>query len=97
MNKSDIIDAVAESAGLSKKSATVAVDTLLDSIVNCLTTGETVALAGFGTFERTYREARTGYNPQTKQPMQIPGSYSVRFKIAKRVKEAVNQGDTVDA
>jgi DNA-binding protein HU-beta len=96
INKSDLIDAVAET-GLSKKSATAAVDTVFSTITTSLQNGVAVALAGFGTFERTFRGERTGYNPQTRKPMMIAASYSVRFKLAKKVKEAVNQEETAKA
>ncbi len=56
----------------------------VSTITTSLQNGVAVALAGFGTFERTFRGERTGYNPQTRKPMMIAASYSVRFKLAKK-------------
>ena len=90
MNKVDIIDAVAEATGISKKDATTATETMLDSIRDALSRKEAVSLAGFGSFEATYRAERKGHNPHTGQSMVIPASYSLRFKPSKKLKEAVN-------
>ncbi|NNF96575.1 MAG: HU family DNA-binding protein, partial [Halobacteria archaeon] len=68
MNKTDLIDAVAEGADISKAAASRAVDTMLDSISKSLANGDQVTLVGFGTFSVKDRAARTGRNPRTGEP-----------------------------
>ena len=74
MNKVELIAAVAEKAGLSKKDAEKAVAAVLDSVVEAVADGNKVQLVGFGTFEVRSREARTGRNPRTKEIIPIPAS-----------------------
>lgn len=90
MNKADLISAVADKAGLSKKSAEGAVNALVDIIGDALTQGDKVQLVGFGSFEVRQREARTGRNPKTKEEIKIPASKSPVFKPGKALKDAVN-------
>ena len=90
MNKSELIDAVASSADLSKAAATKAVDALLDTVANTLKKGEQVTLVGFGTFEVRARAARTGRNPQTGETINIKASNAPAFKAGKALKDAVN-------
>ncbi|WJW74495.1 HU family DNA-binding protein [Thiohalobacter sp. IOR34] len=90
MNKTDLIDAVAESADLSKAAAGRAVDAVLDSVTAALKKGEQVTLVGFGTFEVRERAARTGRNPQTGEAIQIKASKAPAFKAGKALKDAVN-------
>ncbi len=90
MNKSELIDAVAESADLSKASATRALDGALDAILNALKGGDQVTLVGFGTFSVRARAARTGRNPRTGEPIQIKASNVPGFKAGKALKDAVN-------
>jgi DNA-binding protein HU-beta len=90
MNKSELIDAVAAGAGLSRSDASSATDALLDSIVKALGSGDQVALTGFGTFSVRARAARTGRNPQTGETIQIKASNSPGFKAGKAFKDAVN-------
>jgi DNA-binding protein HU-beta len=90
MNKSELIDAVAAEAGLSRSDASSATDALLDSIVKALGSGDQVALTGFGTFSVRARAARTGRNPQTGETIQIKASNSPGFKAGKAFKDAVN-------
>ena len=71
MNKSELIDAIAESADLSKASATRALDAVIDTITDSLKSGDQVVLVGFGTFSVKDRAARTGRNPQTGAPIEI--------------------------
>ncbi len=71
MNKSDLVDAVASSADLTKASAARAVDATLDAIGGALGNGDSVSLVGFGTFSVRHRAARDGRNPQTGAPMHI--------------------------
>jgi DNA-binding protein HU-beta len=90
MNKSELIEAVAESADLSKASATRAVDAVLDSISGSLKSGDQVAIAGFGTFLVRERAARTGRNPQTGETINIAAAKVPSFKPGKALKDAVN-------
>ncbi|HED16414.1 MAG TPA: HU family DNA-binding protein [Gammaproteobacteria bacterium] len=90
MNKTELIEAVADAANLSKADAGRAVDGVLDSIMNALKSGDQVTLVGFGTFNVRARAARTGRNPQTGETMQIKASNSPGFKAGKAFKDAVN-------
>ena len=90
MNKSELIDVVAEAAGLSRPDATKATEAVLDSIVDALSKGDQVSLSGFGTFLVRARAARTGRNPQTGETIQIKASNSPAFKAGKAFKDAVN-------
>ena len=91
MNKVELIAAVAEKAGLSKKDSDKAVAAVLESIVDALASGAKVQLVGFGTFEVRAREARTGRNPRTKETIQIPASKQPVFKAGKSFKDAVSK------
>ena len=73
MNKTELIAAVAEKAGISKKDADAAVNTTLDTIVEMVAAGDKVQLVGFGTFEPRERSAKTGKNPRTGESIEIPG------------------------
>ncbi|MDH5823773.1 HU family DNA-binding protein [Luteimonas sp. RD2P54] len=90
MKKSDLTDNVAEKCGLSKADATAAVDTVFDSIAKALGQGDSVAIAGFGSFEVRERAARTGRNPRTGEEIQIPAAKNPAFKAGKALKDAVN-------
>ena len=90
MNKAELIDAVAESADISKAAATRAVDTMLDSVTGALKSGDQVTLVGFGTFSVKDRAARTGRNPRTGDPIEIPAAKVPSFKAGKALKDAVN-------
>lgn len=90
MNKSELIDAVAASADLSKADAGKALDAVIQSITGALKAGDSVALVGFGTFAVTDRPARTGRNPQTGASMEIAAAKKPGFKAGKALKEAVN-------
>ena len=89
MNKSELIDAIAEKGGLSKTDAGKALDATIASITEALKSGDTVTLVGFGTFNVKERAARTGRNPQTGEEMQIAASKVPAFKAGKELKEAV--------
>ena len=91
LTKKDIISNIAEDSHLSKKDITEVVDLALTQIFEGLSEGKTVDLAGFGKFEITERKAREGFNPLTKEKIQIEASKSVKFKVAKALKEAVNK------
>lgn len=89
MSKSDLVTAVADKAGLSKKDAGAAVDAVLDTVGETLAKGESLTLPGFGTFKVSERAARTGRNPQTGAEIQIPASKAVGFKAGKTLKDRV--------
>lgn len=90
MNKSELIDAVAESADLSKADATKAVDAFASTVTDALNQGDQVTLVGFGTFTVRERAARTGRNPRTGETIDIPASKVPGFKAGKALKDAVN-------
>ena len=90
MNKTDLIDAIASAADLSKADAGRALDAVVDSITDTLKKGDPVSLVGFGTFQVKHRAARTGRNPKTGEPLQIPASNVPSFKAGKALKDAVN-------
>ena len=89
MNKTELVAAVAEKAGLSKKDAEKAVAAVIDSVVDTLKAGDKVALVGFGTFEVKKRAAREGINPLTGAKIKIAASRSPAFKAGKAFKEAI--------
>jgi DNA-binding protein HU-beta len=89
MNKTELINAVAEASELSKKDATKAVDAVFDSILNALKDGDKVQLIGFGNFEVRERAARKGRNPQTGDEIEISASKVPAFKPGKALKDAV--------
>ena len=80
MNKSELVNAIAAGANLSKADAKKALDVTLNAISDALKCGDKVALLGFGNFAVTERPARTGINPATKQPIQIEAKKVVKFK-----------------
>jgi DNA-binding protein HU-beta len=89
MNKSELIEAVANSAELSKAAAGKAVDAVLESITGALKEGDQVALIGFGTFSVRDRAARTGRDPRTGNPIDINATKIPAFKAGKALKDAV--------
>ena len=89
MNKTELINAVAEKAVLSKKDSEAAVTAALDVISAALAEGDEVRLVGFGTFEVKKRGARMGRNPRTKEEIPIPASKIPTFKPGKALKDAV--------
>lgn len=89
MNKTELINQVAEKTGLTKKDSTKAVDALFDSITEALRNGDKVQLIGFGNFEVRERAERTGRNPQTGEEMVIPATKVPAFKPGKALKDAV--------
>lgn len=89
MNKTDVIEAVASRAGLSKADAGRALDAFISSVEDSLARGEKVTVTGFGTFEVRNRAARMGRNPQTGAPLHIPATKTPAFKAGKALKDAV--------
>ena len=90
MNKSELIDAVASEAGLSKADAARALNAATDAITSAMASGDSVQLTGFGSFVVRDRAARTGRNPQTGEAIQIAASKVAAFKAGKTLKEAIN-------
>lgn len=90
VNKSELIEAVAGSADISKAAAGRALDAITESIASALKEGDQVALVGFGTFLVKERAARSGRNPQTGEPIQIAAAKIPTFKPGKALKDAVN-------
>ncbi len=89
MNKTQLIDKVAEKIGSSKTDARAAVEAVLDSISDSLKEGDAVQIVGFGTFKTNKRQARTGRNPQTGAPLKIPEKIVPAFIAGKGLKDKV--------
>ena len=89
MNKSELIEAMAEAGDISKAVAQRTLDGFTDAIAVALKNGDTVSLIGFGTFSVKERAARTGRNPKTGEPIQIAASKTPSFKAGKALKDAV--------
>jgi len=89
MNKTELIAAVAEKAGLTKKDAERVVNATFESITQSLVKGDKVQVSGFGIFEAKTREARVGRNPRTKETIQIPATRLPAFKASKTLKDTV--------
>lgn len=90
VNKSELVDAVAEGADISKAAATRAIDSVVEAITGALKKDDQVSLVGFGTFLVRERAARTGRNPRTGETIQIKASKNPSFKAGKALKDAVN-------
>ena len=90
MNKSELVDHIAESADISKTAASRVLDSALDAISGSLRDGESVALVGFGTFLVRERAARAGRNPKTGESIQIAAAKVPAFKPGKGLKDALN-------
>ena len=89
MNKADLIEQVAAIVG-TQKMAKDAVSCVFETITNALVKSDTVQISGFGSFKVSQRKARTGRNPQTGAPIQIPAAKVPKFSPGKALKEAVN-------
>jgi len=89
MNKADLVEFVAGQTGSSKSQAEEAVNAVISGIQKGLKKDKSVQLVGFATFSVTKRAARTGINPQTKQPIKIPAKNAVKFKAGAQLKESV--------
>ena len=90
MNKTDLVQAMAEKSGLSKKDSEKALKAFTDVVAEELKKGEKIQLVGFGTFEVSERAARKGKNPQTGEEIDIPASRAPKFKAGKALKDMVN-------
>jgi DNA-binding protein HU-beta len=89
MNKSELVDAMAEAAEIPRASAARALDALTEEIAASLKKGDSVSILGFGTFTVKERAARTGRNPQTGESIQIAASKTPSFKAGKALKDAI--------
>lgn len=90
MNKSDLINEVANITGLTKAKSTEAIDAVFNAIETSLCKGEKVTLVGFGTWETTKRNARTGRNPKTGESLEIPEKTVAKFKVGTALATKVN-------
>jgi DNA-binding protein HU-beta len=88
--KGDVITAIADQAGISKKEATAAFDAFVGYISDSCQRGERCSIPGLGSFNVSHRKAREGRNPRTKEKIQIPASKNVRFKAGKDLRDALN-------
>lgn len=91
MKKTELIVAVAEKSGISKKDAEKAVTAVIDTIIETVAAGDKIQLTGFGTFEQRTRNARTGCDPRTGNKIEIPASKVPAFKAGKGFKDIVNK------
>ena len=92
MNRKDLVETIAQQAGLSAAQADAALTAFVAGVTDAAASGDRVAVAGFGTFEPRERSARTGRNPQTGQPIEIAASVAPAFKPATAFKQAVAKG-----
>lgn len=90
MNKTELINAIAEQAGLTKVDAKKALEATIKSVSDALVAGDKISLVGFGTFSVTERSARSGINPSTKQPIQIAAKKIAKFKAGSELSAAIN-------
>ena len=91
MTKADLVNAIAEKAGLSKADAEKGLKAFTEAVTKALKAGDKVSLVGFGTFSVGQRAARTGKNPQTGKAIKIAAAKTPKFKAGKALKDAVNK------
>jgi DNA-binding protein HU-beta len=89
--KAELVDAIANDAGLSKKDSTAALDAMINTITGSLKKGERVAIPGLGIFSVADRKARMGINPQTKAKIKIAASKAAKFRAGKELKDLLNR------
>lgn len=89
MTKAELIDAIADGAGISKAAAAKAIDSLISGVTKTLKKGNKVTLVGFGTFSVSKRKARKGRNPRTGEEIKIPASKIPKFSAGKAFKQAI--------
>lgn len=92
MTKSELVSAMSEKTGISKKDTAASIDAFVEIISDVLKHGDKLQLVGFGTFEVSERAARTGRNPQTGEDIKIPAAKIPKFKAGATLKNAVNSG-----
>lgn len=90
MNKAELIDHIARVADLSKASAGRSLEAFISAVQSELKQGNPVSIVGFGTFDVSQREARTGHNPKTKEPVSIKAAKVPKFRAGKGLKDAIN-------
>jgi DNA-binding protein HU-beta len=90
MNKSDLINKVAEKSGLTKTKTAEVIDALVETMQSALASGEKITLVGFGSFDVSKRDAREGRNPKSGEKITIPAKTVVRFRSGKELSESVN-------
>ena len=93
MTKAELVEEVSEKTGLPKKQAEIVVNTVFESIVETLKTGEKIELRGFGSFRIRQRDSRTGRNPKTGDKVDVPAKRIPYFKPGKELRELLNQPD----
>ena len=91
MNKQELVDAVANQAGIAKSAAEETINAFLETVTQAVVKGDPVQLIGFGSFGTGVRAARAGRNPKTGEPLQIAASKTVKFTAGKAFKDAVNK------
>ena len=91
MTKAELVTAIAEKTGLTKKDSEKALAAFVDSVTESLAKGESIQLVGFGTFEVRERAAREGINPRTKETITIPATKVPAFKAGRALKDAVSK------
>lgn len=91
MTKAELVTAIAEKTGLTKKDSERALAAFVDSVTESLANGESIQLVGFGTFEVRERAAREGRNPRTKETITIPATKVPAFKAGRALKDAVSK------
>lgn len=89
MNKMELVSSMAEKSGLSKKDCEAALGALTDTLAEAMKAGDRVQLVGFGSFEVKKRDARTGRNPRTNEPVEIPAAKLPVFKAGKALKDSI--------
>lgn len=89
MNKMELVSAMADKSGLSKKDCEAALSALTETVTDALKAEDKVQLVGFGSFEVKKRDARTGRNPRTSEPVEIPAAKLPVFKAGKALKDAI--------
>ena len=89
MNKGELVDAIASETNMSKTDAENALNAFINTVQNTISSGDKVTLPGFGTFAPTLRKARTGMDPRTREPVQIPERKSAKFSVGSKFKAQV--------
>lgn len=92
MNKAELVEHIAKKTKLPKATAKKALDATLHAVMATVAKGESVALTGFGTFKPVMRKAGQRFNPQTRQPIQVPAKRVAKFKVGKGFKQLVAKG-----
>ncbi len=89
MNKTELVNAIAENAKITKVDAKAALDAAIAAVTDALAAGDKIALVGFGTFSVSEKSARTGINPRTKETIEIPARKVVKFKAGAELADKV--------